>query len=912
MPFACHVPESAPAHPEASQAASSRTLVRSLTVGTVLLGLTVPEALGAAQGYGPQLAVSGSAELVLQVAGGDMNGDGHVDLLVTDNMGTEVLVMDGMGNGEFGLPRPLGIPARRAIGIAALDADGDGDLEVILVSDSITTQFDPRGLLTYSRDASGDFQLVSQTQMAGAGDERVEPVDLDGDGDLDLLLQQSTGSAGIPTFAMNDGAGNFSVTGPQGMIGGGLHGAAGDIDGDGMLDIIMRDGSAGLAWWPHLGGGAFGAAVPFGDPAFDPNVIDIEAGDLDGDGDVDVVVSASDVSGLGIFRNVNGVLSFERILSPALPRAFDLQLGDFDGDADLDILAVARTIQEIQPILFRNEGGLFFSGPDAFLGTEEVGGLNFSAFDATGDGRLDIFMAGINGPIVSVLSAPPVNGGYALEPSSRPLTGRLQLLRDVATVDFDGDGDLDVISSNRSVDLPLAFHENVGADRFRLQIPLAGAPSDTRLVDAGDVDGDGNVDLVTSSSTGDLLWVKGLGGGVMQSTIIGSVGPSVNAGPHLVDLDGDGDLDVVIGRTNPNEIIVYDQLNPGVFDLPRLIDLAPDAVQSLVAEDLNGDGIVDLAALMGPIDAQSLRWYRGVGNGFFASEGEIAGPIGRARSLHAVDLDGSDTLDLVWVSYFAQRVFCAQGMTGGAFAAPITLGTVDGLGLRMGIMESGPRKDIVVGVLATVNGSLGSSLAVLPSLGGLNYGPAETLTYAVREPIALGFEDLDADGDLDILSVSQNDERVAWHRSLRSVPLGSTVCDPAVPNSSGRSGRMVAYGSAVAADANLILRVQDVTPNAGTLFLVGSQEGLLPGAGGSEGNLCLAGTLGRFQRPGELDRTNPDGTRSIAVQTESLPQPSGFVPILAGQTWTFQAWHRDVVQGMATSNFTGAVTVSFL
>ncbi len=900
--------------PKALFEALTRMFPRVTCGAGVLLGVAgapVP-ALALAQEYGPQLPVSGSAEYASQIARGDLDGDGRMDLFLTDFEAGEVLVMDGIGNGSFGLPRAFGIPTNRTSGIAAFDADGDGRLDVVVSSDSSSLQLNPVGLLTYSQDSNGDFQLVAETTFGVPSYQHLEPKDLDGDGDIDLLMRTS-GSIGVPRFAINDGSGSFMVVSPPASLGNSRGAEAVDMNGDGLCDLLMRDGTAGLAWWPYLGAGNFGPPVGFSHAFFDPPAHDVDAGDLDGDGDLDVVVSSRDGTGIGIYNNVGGVLSFERIVLPAQTRRYEVHLGDFDGDGDLDVLAVPDSILDSAPIIFRNGGGLFFFGPEEFLGTVSAGSITSSCFDATGDGRLDVFLAIEGGPVVSVLGAPAAPGGYSLEASPRPLTRRLPGLRDVATVDFDGDGDLDVISSTRSGSVALALHENVGADRFLLQVPLAGAPSDTRVVDAGDVDGDGYVDLVSSSSTGDLLWVRGLGDRAMETIVIGNVGGSVVAGPTLVDLDGDGDLDIVVGRSDPNEIRVYDQLSPGVFDIPRLIDQAPDRVQSLVAEDLNGDGICDLAALMGPTDAQSLRWYRGVGNGFFAADVEIAGPIGRARSLRAVDLDGSDTLDLVWVSYFAKRVFCAQGTTGGAFSAPVTLGTVDGFGLRLGIMGSGARKDIVVGVLATgVNTALGSSLAVLPSLGGLNYGPAETLTYSVDEPIALGFEDLDADGDLDILSVSQNDERITWHRGLQNAPIGTAVCGPAVPNSSGRSGRIVAYGSAVALDGDLTLRVLDVTPNAGTLFLVGSQEGFLPGAGGSEGNLCLGGSLGRFQRPGELDRTSPDGSRSIGVQVDSLPQPSGFVPILAGQSWTFQAWHRDVVQGTATSNFTSAVTVSFL
>jgi hypothetical protein len=72
-----------------------------------------------------------------------------------------------------------------------------------------------------------------------------------------------------------------------------------------------------------------------------------------------------------------------------------------------------------------------------------------------------------------------------------------------------------------------------------------------------------------------------------------------------------------------------------------------------------------------------------------------------------------------------------------------------------------------------------------------------------------------------------------------------------------------------------------------------------------------AGSIGRYVGPGQVQNTGATGGFSLQLDLTQTPTPTGFVVVAAGETWHFQTWHRDAVGGVATSNFTDAVSITF-
>ena len=89
-------------------------------------------------------------------------------------------------------------------------------------------------------------------------------------------------------------------------------------------------------------------------------------------------------------------------------------------------------------------------------------------------------------------------------------------------------------------------------------------------------------------------------------------------------------------------------------------------------------------------------------------------------------------------------------------------------------------------------------------------------------------------------------------------------------------------------------------------------SGFVANPGGSTGNLCLGGSIGRYVGPGQIKNAGTTGTFSLALDLTQVPQPTGLVSIAGGETWRFQAWHRDAIGGTTTSNFTNGLEIDFL
>jgi hypothetical protein len=136
--------------------------------------------------------------------------------------------------------------------------------------------------------------------------------------------------------------------------------------------------------------------------------------------------------------------------------------------------------------------------------------------------------------------------------------------------------------------------------------------------------------------------------------------------------------------------------------------------------------------------------------------------------------------------------------------------------------------------------------------------------------------------------------------------VGSAYCGPAVANSTGVPATISGAGSALAADNNLAVTAASLPPNQFGYFLAGQTQGFVVGPGGSQGNLCLAGNIGRYNAL--VASSGAAGTLGIQVDLTSIPvNPPQ--PALAGETWSFQCWYRDANPG-ATSNFTPGLGVT--
>ncbi len=144
---------------------------------------------------------------------------------------------------------------------------------------------------------------------------------------------------------------------------------------------------------------------------------------------------------------------------------------------------------------------------------------------------------------------------------------------------------------------------------------------------------------------------------------------------------------------------------------------------------------------------------------------------------------------------------------------------------------------------------------------------------------------------------------------VRNYRIDEAVC-AATPNSTGQAGRLVATGNPSAQANEVTLLTLELPAASRGYMLLSRTLGNTPvQPPGSTGTLCLAGSIGRLQTG--LFLTGSSGTASTELDLTSIPQPTGAVAAMAGDTWYAQAWFRDAIHGAPTSNFTGAVRLEF-
>jgi hypothetical protein len=361
----------------------------------------------------------------------------------------------------------------------------------------------------------------------------------------------------------------------------------GDIDGDGDLDLITASGYRMLS--VRLNGGTANGLNPaafaggydlFLGPGYELSVPVL--GDIDGDGDLDLVIAHHDTNGqisvglnggdasgsnTGIFSNISNCGLY--------PYPIDAVLGDVDGDGDLDLLTTNDDIGRLDERCTLN---VYLNGNDA---------------------------TGSNTGTFTYASTVSVGAG-----ASAPQLG-----------DIDGDGDLDVVVANRkdaTVSICLnggnATGSNTGVFSKGTLLSVSAQPSRPVL---GDVDGDGDLDLLLSSPSDSryaeglvTVWLNG-GNATGSNTGIFSSGNGLyfSARPTklvLGDLDADGDLDLLILTSNGVSLRLNggdaSGSNTGIFtasNSPGAREvLIGDNPNTLVTGDLDADGDLDLAVAL--------------------------------------------------------------------------------------------------------------------------------------------------------------------------------------------------------------------------------------------------------------------------------------------------------------------------
>lgn len=148
-----------------------------------------------------------------------------------------------------------------------------------------------------------------------------------------------------------------------------------------------------------------------------------------------------------------------------------------------------------------------------------------------------------------------------------------------------------------------------------------------------------------------------------------------------------------------------------------------------------------------------------------------------------------------------------------------------------------------------------------------------------------------------------------YFRMSSRTPIGTNFC-AALPNSTGAAGSIGATGSTSIADNDVVLTASNLPAGTFGIFIVSSDPAPMPMPLGA-GSLCLSGAIGRYAMPGQVFAVDPGGNGSLTIDISSIPQASQTIAAAPGDSWSFQAWHRDTVGGLPDANLTNGLEISF-
>lgn len=789
----------------------------------------------------PQIVATSAFGSAVSMATADFNGDGRMDLAVSNTNGLpgtpfkapeEMSVLLGNGDGTFQQPVPAvaGDSLSWFYEMVVGDFNNDGHPDVL--------GMDPVGLWLIPGLGDGTFApgamvwadpatYLDQTHLLG-GPSSVAAADFDGDGNLDaaldvngervdVLLGTGAGAfrpAAVPTYVIRDG---------QMGYGGGSMRAA-DLDADGAPDLVVTTGyGATLVTLLGHGDGTFATPVIYPLPSPDDDALTI--GDFDGNGSTDVVVATGGWQG----RNYLTLLLNDGAGAFPLPQQFPVvapynkatqtnaigvTLGDLDRDGKPD-LVVTEWDLPVEPAANRqvpsppridtasltvDNGGsiavMLGNGDGTFKAESQyyVGGRPVAAAiaDLTGDGARDVVVANGFSGTVSVLKG---NGHGSLQPAVTYAVGAGA--NAVALADFNRDGKPDIAVTNGGDDSVSVLLNASAPGTLAFTAPVRYATGTLpSAIAVADLDGDGRLDLAITNN-GDpyypgtpstLSLLHGNGDGTFAAAPIQQLWQAHGADAiALGDFAGRGILDLAVANFALGQVMILRGTGAGTF-VPAALYRVGDGPESIAVADYNGDGRLDLA--VADLNDNTIALLGGRGDGSFvaAAEGGNADPLffgwpagPYPTFITSGDLDADGKPDLVAGNLFIEMVTVLRNTaaTPQAPVASLTSSTSDGLA--------------PLGVTFDASGSVDPNTGEAVSAYAFDFGDGSAV---VAQATPMASHTYSSAGRFEA-TVTVTDR---WGRSSRSAPVGVTVRDgsPAASLVQDASNRDLANGPVVA------------------------------------------------------------------------------------------------------------------
>ena len=587
------------------------------------------------------------------------------------------------------------------------DIDNDGDIDILLISHDAYLGWHE------NLDGASNFAPFVVLFELDVNTNSVDIKDFDNDGDVDVLATESQNHL-ITWYENIDGAGEFGtrqilvqdVESPQNAM-------LVDLDQDGDLDILGKGSVEQEIFWNENTDGQ-GTMGPKNVLLSDINTQNFIPGDLDNDGDLDIVFTyqrntswIENLDGQGSFSSEQSITVSSSLSVTAIRK---ICLIDLDNDGDLDV----ATSTDTELVWNENLDLQSNFGPDQTIRERDGFPIALLAHDLDNDGDDDLlhffrdtqfsydrlWFENTEGPeqldlspnsftnfpspsnvyledlnadgVVEIVTKDARKGELVIWSKSEtlPLDYENPVVLNSASVvgaitpplacDLDSDGDLDMLFASGNLQ-QIAWSENVdGTGTFEKTIPIDNDLQEINHLNAVDLDNDGDLEVIATVRDGNFWGIKiyenldGLGNFNVPPTAAGATEQITKV--EAVDLDNDGDLDLVYGIFGDfgQSGKVYFSINQGNlnFGFPQLVRNTRQRITDIDPGDFNQDGLTDLAVYSfaeGGGASFSIYQNNGIGNDW-TTNSVTNSPFNtffHNSTTSVNDLDGDSDLDLI-------------------------------------------------------------------------------------------------------------------------------------------------------------------------------------------------------------------------------------------------------------------------
>lgn len=529
-----------------------------------------------------------------------------------------------------------------------------------------------------------------------------------------------------------------------------------DIDGDGYEDIIIAYQN-NITW--HKFNSIHGVYGPVNNIATSLGTSSISVGDIDNDSDLDLIVATDGGQNNRIrwFENVNG--NFTNLPNLVdiniLQSAFNVHLVDIDTDGDLDIF-----FRDSHFRWFENLDGLGNFSTD-YITISSTGGTvkDVKFADIDGDSDMDIVHA-----ISNSVRWRENDGSGNFSQSQTVSTTSSYYYDSIDVSDLDNDGDLDVVAAGAT--RITRFRNDGQGDFLGNYFHLANfAIYGTKEIKVADINNDGFKDIIFSPieyNNNRLVYFKGTnpyGGLNTNETLITT---DVDLGVFdIADIDNDGDQDICVDAEANTESAInqYIHTQQGNFQNAVSINMVIDQPFDVCVSDFDMDNDLDLLIA----DDDRLSWLKNVNNSngeFFTQNSlDIGNTFGRIRAV-ADDVNGDSFDDIIYADN-NYNVSLLKNSNSGVFDAPIFIANLGDYpeDLTLADMDNDADKDLVV------RSEFGDKIVWFENLDGQGTFGNENTIVSVNNPTSIAVNDIDNDGDLDVVA-AQNNNQIAWYENV--------------------------------------------------------------------------------------------------------------------------------------------------